>query len=99
MAKQSTNRWTLERSRGSVNVLLKKAGMEPLLVEVLSDLLWVVDHQQDELERMRKWVDFTISQACHCQESMPFGHFATCPVFLRNEELHRLPNGDYDSNG
>lgn len=52
MATKSTNKWALERARRSANVLLKKAGMEPLLVEVLSDLIWVVDHQQDVIERL-----------------------------------------------
>ena len=63
MAKKSTNKWSLERSRESVNALLKKAAMEPLLVEVLSDLLWVVDHQQDQLEQMYAWTKYIIEQA------------------------------------
>jgi hypothetical protein len=63
MAKQSTNKWSLERSRESVNVLLRKSGTEPLLVEILSDLLWVVDHQQSELERVYDWTKYIIEQA------------------------------------
>jgi hypothetical protein len=63
MAKKSTNKRSLERSRESVNVLLRKSGTEPLLVEILSDLLWVVDHQQSELESMYAWTKYIIEQA------------------------------------
>ena len=63
MPKQSTNKWALERMRESVNMLLKKPGIESLLVETLSDLLWVVDHQQDQLERMYEWSRHLVEQA------------------------------------
>lgn len=61
--KKSTNKWSIERMRESVNVLLRKSGTEPLLVEVLSDLLWVVDHQQNELEKMQDWTIHLIERA------------------------------------
>lgn len=59
MATKSTNKWALERARESANVLLKKSGIEPLLVEVLSDLIWVVDHQQDVIERLMPLLNVT----------------------------------------
>ena len=63
MAKQSTNKWSLERARKTAHALEKERDANPLLVEVLNSLLWVIDHQQDQLEQMYAWTKYIIEQA------------------------------------
>lgn len=98
MAKDSTNKWALTRLRESTDALLRRPGTDPLLVEILSDLLWVVDHQQNQLEQMANWTKYIIEQALvdHARGDGTVQINETCHQAIK--DWHFTPSTEIDAN-
>lgn len=94
MAKQSTNKWALERARKSASALAKQPETDPTLAAVLSSLLWVVDHQQDQIEQL-----LTYASTKHLIEQALVDHARGDGTVQINESCHEAIKAYWHTDG